>query len=115
MELHCTHPTPLATEAQLSSKQEGVCGTVGDKANAVFKNKQTEKSVFCSVPKQLRKKKILKTFKERRNEKVLDFYGKEILSNAFGFGKQAISLDLSQAFSPKLRGLEHSPGLLGGS
>lgn len=39
MELHCTHPTPLATEAQLSSKKEAVWGGVGDKANAVFKSK----------------------------------------------------------------------------
>lgn len=48
MELHCTHPTPLAMEAQLSSKEEGVCGGVGDKANTVFKSKQTKKFILVS-------------------------------------------------------------------
>lgn len=52
-------------------------GELGTKRALCLKTKQTEKSVFCSVTKQLRrKKKILKTFKERRNEKALDFGGK---------------------------------------
>lgn len=53
-------------------------GELGTKRALCLKTKQTEKSVFCSVNKQLRKKKkkILKTFKERRNEKALDFGGK---------------------------------------
>ena len=37
------------------------------------------------------------------------------MSHAFGFGEQAISLDPSKAFSPKVHRLEHSAELLGWS
>lgn len=117
MELHCTHPTPLATEAKLSSKQEGVCGRVGDKASAVFENKTNWKKCVLFREQTIKKKKKKNPENIQRKEKWKSsgFWGEINFEQCFWIWKTSISLDASQAFSPKVRGLEHSPGLLGGS